>query len=123
MVGAMQLERKMTFGRSTCGAGNARVEQVSFYNYCAAQENTRLMRFIRMNAGVFTKPRSECMTGCVRRRLLTPTDYVTLRQQLHSTFVTPGVINITAVSTAGREQRQPEVQRMVKSRGLHAHVH
>ena len=77
----------------------------------------------RMNTGLSHKSDWDVLQEIPPERLYYYLDYVTLRQQLHGTFVTLEVINITAVSTARREQRQLREQRVVESRGLHAHVH
>jgi hypothetical protein len=72
----------------------------------------------RMNTGVSHKSDWDVPQEIPPERLYYYIDYVTLRQQLHGTFVTLGVINITAISSARREQGQLKEQRMVESRGL-----
>jgi hypothetical protein len=72
-----------------------------------------------MNIGAFDTARAGVLNENLAGKLYYQHDYVTLRQQLYGTFVTPRVISITAES--GRQQRKE--QRVIESRGLHAHVH
>ena len=74
----------------------------------------------RTNTGVSTHYCSEDRSGTPR---VDHSDYVTLRQQLQGTFVTLGVMAITARLDAEDASHQGDAQRVVESRGLHAHVH
>jgi hypothetical protein len=65
-----------------------------------------LMRFSLMNAGVFDKSRSEyAVKKACQAAAVDHPDYVTLRQQLHSTFVTWGMMRALRGHTRCAPQR------------------
>ena len=70
----------------------------------------------RTDTGVSTHYCSEDRSGT---RRVDHSDYVTLRQQLHGTFVTVEVMAVTARLSAEYASLPEGVE---ESRGLHAHV-